>query len=432
MNSNLTHSLGVSFSPTTSQAPGVKLPFLFILAGVSMYLLTQLFLLIYGSQLVEGLYRTPAIWAIAHLLIIGWATMVSMGAMYQMVPVAFQIKIFSERLGFIQFGVMLIGIVGITVGFFTFSKLWLTIAGPILVLGFLLFLLNMFLSLRQIQNWNIMTAMVSLSLACLALTILLGLLLMWQLVWGGLLSQYHLALLYSHITLGLVGWFSLLIFGFSYKMVPMFALAHGYSMELGVPVLLTFLSGMLGITTAYFISSPVLLLCGALLLHLAFLLFAYHIWIIMRKRMKRYPDLGFKYALAAILAVVLASLLFIIILGKYATYGTLVTTEMIALVYFFLLGWVSLSILGYLFKIVPFLWWTAKYSKEIGRSDVPTLKDMINERAGSWFFPGFILATLLVAAGIWFQSAVLFQTGQGLHTLGAIFYSWLIFSVFYK
>ena len=65
------------------------------------------------------------------------------------------------------------------------------------------------------------------------------------------------------------------------------------------------------------------------------------------------------------------------------------------LVYLYLLFWIVLSIMGYLFKIVPFLWWTHKYSKEIGKQAVPSLKDMMNEKIVVPLFTIFILAVLI-------------------------------------
>ena len=62
-------------------------------------------------MLANGSFRIPAIWSAAHLLILGWALMVAMGAMYQLVPVAFLTKIWNETFGFIQFVVTAVGIV---------------------------------------------------------------------------------------------------------------------------------------------------------------------------------------------------------------------------------------------------------------------------------------------------------------------------------
>ncbi|GGK35986.1 hypothetical protein GCM10010965_31160 [Caldalkalibacillus thermarum] len=122
----------------------------------------------------------------------------------------------------------------------------------------------------------------------------------------------------------------------------------------------------------------------------------------------------------------------VMVIGISVSSSRSVSSELVALSYLFLMGWISLSILGYLFKIIPFLWWTYKYSHQIGKVNVPTLKEMMDERLGALFFPAFILATLLVTISLWLKSATLFYTGQGLHVLSALLYAWITFSVFKK
>ena len=47
--------------------------------------------------------------AFVHWLILGWATMIAMGAVYQLISVVLQRDVFSRRLGYIQFGVYFAG-----------------------------------------------------------------------------------------------------------------------------------------------------------------------------------------------------------------------------------------------------------------------------------------------------------------------------------
>jgi hypothetical protein len=64
-----------------------------------------------------------------------------------------------------------------------------------------------------------------------------------------------------------------------------------------------------------------------------------------------------------------------------------------------LLGVVSFAILGMLYKIVPFLVWHGRYSREIGRRKVPSFAELYSPRlqvAGYWLYLGG-LAGLSVA-----------------------------------
>ncbi len=131
-------------------------------------------------MLVDGSFRIPAIWSSAHLLILGWALMVAMGAMYQLVPVAFLTKIWNEKFGFIQFFITAIGIA-------TFSAmLYLSpqnalIPGVLTLLGILMFVFQMFMTLRKQAKPNILTAFVGSALVGLFLTIFLGITLVFSL-----------------------------------------------------------------------------------------------------------------------------------------------------------------------------------------------------------------------------------------------------------
>ncbi|HJV15883.1 MAG TPA: hypothetical protein VJ546_00595, partial [Bacillales bacterium] len=88
------------------------------------------------------------------------------------------------------------------------------------------------------------------------------------------------------------------------------------------------------------------------------------------------------------------------------------STVISPLIYAYILLWIVLSILGYLFKIVPFLWWTHKYSSEIGKKSVPTLKQMMNEKAATPLFSLYILSVIIVFFALTFKIALLFNIGQ--------------------
>src|SRR5690606_37726380 len=96
--------------PSTSNETNIKLPFSFIIFSMIALIGSQALLLFHGDFIINGRFRVPAIWSAAHLFILGWALMVAMGAMYQLVPVAFLTPIWNEKFGFIQFGVTALGI----------------------------------------------------------------------------------------------------------------------------------------------------------------------------------------------------------------------------------------------------------------------------------------------------------------------------------
>lgn len=403
----------------------IKLPFSFILFSVLAIVSSQIILLFNGETLLNGNFRVPAIWSVAHLFILGWALMIAMGAMYQLVPVAFLTPIWNEKFGFLQFAVTSIGIVWFAAALY-FSPHQALLPGIIMLLGILMFLFQMAMTLRQQAKPNILTLFVGSALLCLLMTILIGMAMVVNMS-TGFAGDYYTGLFYSHITLGVAGWFTLLIFGFSYKMAPMFALSHGYGMNLARYVYGFYASGLVLLIGSFFLNINYIFEIALFLMLVGFSIFTWHIYTIIQKKVKKKLDRPFTFALLAIgFGLVIHFLTFIASLTN--GFGKLIGPLMVA----YLMLWIAFSIIGYLYKIVPFLWWTHKYSKEIGKKDVPTLKDMMNEQIALPLFAAFIIGVILVAVSLAANLGTLYYIGQGIVTLAAIVFGTVIISVMKK
>jgi hypothetical protein len=390
---------------STGNETNIKLPISFITFSLIALVLSQILLLVNGQMLVNGSFRIPAIWSAAHLLILGWALMVAMGAMYQLVPVAFLTKIWNEKFGFIQFFVTAIGIASFSWMLYVSPQNAL-LPGILMLLGILMFLFQMFMTLRKQAKPNILTAFVGSALVCLFLTIFLGITLIYSLQ-TGFGAEYYQAIFKSHLLMGVTGWFTLLIFGFSYKMAPMFSLSHGFPMVHARYVYGLYISGLVITLLSFFTSNDLLLKAGFFLLLAGFSIFSWHISIIIKKRLKKKLDKPFSFSIVAI------GLGNIIHLAAFIALWSEQFSKLIGpFVYLYLMLWIVLSITGYLYKIVPFLWWTFKYSKEIGKNAVPSLKDMMNEKIVIPLFTLFAVSVVSVFFSIIFKSILLFNIGQ--------------------
>jgi hypothetical protein len=143
--------------------------------------------------------------------------------------------------------------------------------------------------------------------------------------------------------------------------------------------------------------------------------------------LKKKLDKPFSFALVAILFGN------IVHLAAFVLLWTRSFTDLIGpLVYSYLLLWIVLSILGYLYKIVPFLWWTHKYSKEIGKQSVPTLKEMMNEKMAVPLFILFIVSAIVVFFALALKASILFTIGQFVLSIVFIMMAISILSVIKK
>ncbi|WP_010283412.1 hypothetical protein [Bacillus timonensis] len=411
--------------PQLSSETNIRLPLSFIIFSVVAVIISQVILLFNGHMVINGIFRTSPLLSSAHFLILGWALMVAMGAMYQLVPVAFLTPIWSEKFGFVQFWITAIGIGGFGITL-SFSPTISIFTGSLAVVGILLFLVQMVMTMRKQAKKNILTVLVGSALICMLLTITLGILLIVNLG-VGVANLNHLAILKSHILLGLAGWFTFLIFGFSYKMVPMFSLAHGFSMKLARWVYIVYGIGLLVTIYSFIVENNIFLLAGMSLLFAGFALFSYHIFTIIKVRLKKKLDKPFIFSLIAIAFGLVIHFLGMVVAffpAYYGIYGILI--------YLYIFLWIVSSILGYLYKIIPFLWWTHKYSKLIGKSDVPTLKQMIDEKIAIPIFSGFTIGCLIIVLAIATSQLLLFTIGQSFVVASTLFFSYGILKVLFK
>src|SRR5690625_997997 len=215
-----------------SSSTNIKLPLSFIIFGIVTFVLAHAILLFGSDFLSIGQFRVPLVWSGAHFLLLEFAVMICMGAMYQLVPVAFLTPIWNQTFGIFQFIVTVIG-------FITFAVLlglnvpYAVYGGMIAVIGVLMFIFQMFKTLTTQKEKNIMSYFVMGALTALTLAIIAGFILVWNLSFSSIVSQEHL--IFALISLVIAGCFTLLLFGFSDTLIPIFSLSHGLAMKWAKP-----------------------------------------------------------------------------------------------------------------------------------------------------------------------------------------------------
>ena len=406
-----------------------RLPFLFIATGLVLFGLFNLATILQASGWILQPPSSPSGWLYVHWLILGWATMIAMGAVYQLISVVLQRDVFSRRLGYIQFGVYTAGSLGLLAGFAFFRVQWIALFAVLALIGILLFVLNIGVTIVQAARWNAITLSSASALLYLLLTGLVGLLMGLNFAFG-LWPAWHDRLFFTHIWMGTVGWFGLLITGFSYKMLPMFYLAHGLSDRVPRIVLFLWNAAVLAGIAFFLAGDPAAGITVSLgLLALAF--FAYNVYVtqVRQARHKKNPGNGVLasvYSTRALAVVTVATFIFMGILPEQAAdERTLVT-----IAWAYLWGWVALTILGYLAKIVPFLWWTHKYGPRAGKGRTPTMGEMLDERRVAYGLAAVAAAMVAVMVGLGMDAAVWLRWSLAALSLFSLYYTYLIARVF--
>lgn len=317
---------------------------------------------------LAGHYYHPHVVALTHTITLGWVTLAIMGATYQVVPAILQRPVWSPRLAWWAYVLMVLGVVGMVGHFFIAQWAGLVWSAGLVAAAVVLHLVNLGLTLRGLRAWTCTARLLVLALAGLALTGVFGVLIGLDRVFK-LLPTPFFPTIHAHLHLALLGWVAPMILGVASRVYPMFLAARdaGPAVEriqlaglaLGVPAVI---AGLLAV--------PALVAPGALLVAAAL---TTHVWWVLGiARGRGGLDWGLRFVVtgAACLApAVLAGVGFGLGLLASPALGT-------AYLVLALGGWVSLTIAGMLLKIVSFIVWFRVYAPRAGRGAVPTLAQL--------------------------------------------------------
>lgn len=406
-----------------------RLPFLFIATGIFGFVLFHATSLMSLTGWLGEDIRGPAGWFQVHLFVLGWATMLAMGAVYQLINVILQANLYSERLGYIHYALFTVGLFGLLFGFVQGDTYWIGGFATIAFFGIVLFVWNMAATLLRARLWNAVTLSTACAVVFLLLTGLTGMTMGIGFA-TGLWSDWHENLFGAHIWLGTLGWFGLLITGFSYKLLPMFYLSHDYSLRLEYVVLGLWNAGVLLGAGSFLLGSPIGFKIAALgLIVIALWTYNIHVLQIRKTRHKRSPGAGIEWTVAGSQLLALFATLFV--LRAILLPESLLDTSTVLVAGWVYLGcWVSFTVLGYVSKIVPFLWWTHKYGKQAGKPGTPVLADLLEDRKVNLGLTLILCANLTVLMGLVLGSSLVVLLGGAVLSVVSLAYITLIALVF--
>ncbi len=163
----------VSASPSGMKAPSIALPLMFALIGLSALILGVVWLVARPASLAQYHYNQFVI-AATHLFVLGWICSVVMGAMYQLVPIALETKLYSETLARWQLGFHVVGSIGMVWMFDVWNMKQLGHFGCVFAVGLGLFVYNIARTLRRVPKWNVTATAVTVALFWISLAVTAG------------------------------------------------------------------------------------------------------------------------------------------------------------------------------------------------------------------------------------------------------------------
>lgn len=409
-----------SESIISAYAPPFRIVAKYFIAAIISFVMLNLLLLI-SYSLIGGHHFQPRILSINHVAALGWITMIIFGAMFQLVPVVLETKLYSEKLAEIQFWIYIIGVFGLVCCFWVFETgIAMTLSAILLNLAMYIFSFNIIATMKSVKGWNVTAWYLAAAIFYLFVTAIAGLLLTINL-WMPYIKIDHLQYLNLHAHVAFIGWVSMVVMGVTYKLIPMFTLSHGYSMSNAKWAFWLINIGLLGISTImhykdttflYYVFTP--------MISIGIILFLIQVYLIFKNRVRKKLDIGLKFSSYAYFTLGLTT-----ILGTFIAFIDYQNVINLTLIYGYMIifGYLSMLIVGQMYKIVPFLVWYHKYSSKVGIEKVPLLKDMFSDKFAHYQFYFMIVAIVGSICSLTFR----FEIGLAL-SFAIMFFSSLIFS----
>jgi len=323
-----------------------------------------------GALLLWGLFGAPIPLAALHALILGFFLTTAMGLIYQFIPVVAMTPLRLQPFCYLHLAFATLGTAILVAGFAGGNFSAVRDGGAIFLVGVLLQIVIVATTLRG-QRPPAPAAAAALSLLWLLATIFAGLWTAQRFIDGRAIG----AAAFSHALLGLAGFFGTLIVGVTLRLLRMF---ERFDLEPRAPYLAgaTSLAALLSLLAVLF--APALAFVPLEVVAMAFF---FALFGVLRERNPAYQRETLYYALASGLGALAAPIALAYGDGRLAIFLTLWV-------------FVGCAVVGYLQRIVPFLWWIAR-SRNEGTRNIPTLGEMNHSVLGF-----AILALWLLGGGL--------------------------------
>jgi len=375
-------------------------------ASAYAFLLGGLGLLVFNSpQLAAGQIMNGPVVAGVHLLTLGWISVSIFAALRVFSGVALGSSLNAPLLGKIQWVAWVAGAAVFPCGLAMNASLVLKLGMAALAVGLIASTLLVVPTYLKATRGRLTRAYLAVALLSLWVVFAIGTIA--GLRRAGIPLPHPPGYLQSHVLAAVFGWAGATIVGVGAHLLPMFALSREPSpwpIRLAFPF---FASVPLLATWGAFVPSPFLAL-GWVAAGVGSTLWVVQVVIFAKTRLRRQPEPGLTLAAGAtgLLGIALVGLL----VGRFevSSVGLLVV------------GWLTFFTLGVYHRVIPFLVWFQRFSKQIGRGRPPRVDELIDSRL-AWFTTGGSLCGAMVwVAGLSIGLTPVVATGSLLMTAAAV------------
>jgi hypothetical protein len=410
------------FSISQDFAPPFKLIAPYFIIGGIFYILSAFYVFSFSAD--ELSFLNPSVISFVHMFLLGFIMMTIFGAMAQLVPVVLEVGHFGVELFYAIWPLLLIGTLLMVFGFLYFAEL-LPYGGVVVLISMMIFVMEIFMTIFKVKKLNLVMSSVLISNTFLFFGIIFGLAM--ALSYAGTIDLEITKLLRSHVYLVVGGYISITIMGLSIVLVPMFTLAHSFSMKPLQRAITLMTLGVLAVVLSSVFNVELLAYIGYLLSVLAMMFYFYIIYIIYKTRPRKENDV---YAVSLMISY--SSLLGALVLGVF--YFILAQEQfLLASAWLLFFGFFGFIITGHIYKIIPFLVWFERFSPLVGKQKIPMLADMVPYKSSQAQMIFSAVGTVLITLAIITQSDVLINAGASFLLVGALaFFRSMLYMINFK
>ncbi len=397
------------FNVSKEFAPPFGLIAPFFVAGVIFYFIACTALLFYPANFS---YAELSIAGWVHLFLVGYVMMVIFGAMAQLVPVVLETGHFSVDWFYLIFPLLLLGTIGLVLGFW-FDPILLSFGGLLVLVAMVVFAVEVFLTIKKTELRTFTVRAVKMSNIFLLFGILSGFLM--ALTLSGFISIDVENVLKSHVALVVGGYVLITIYGISLVLLPMFGLAHGFNDKPVERAYQLMIVAVLVVVVGSLFDFTFLQLVGLVIAIISAIVYGYQIYLIYKTRVRKELDIWYKSMVAGYTFFAISlffGLLFLLSGGE---------ARFLHVGFWALFSFFAFLINGHLYKIIPFLVWFHRYSALVGKQKVPMLHEMYPKRQADFEFWFALGGSILITLALLVRSDQFFKAGASFLVASAIF-----------
>lgn len=380
------------------QAPPLSVPMRFFMTAPLFGIAAAVLMLISGPEIFSSRWSL-AMFALTHLITLGFISMVMIGAMQQLLPVLVGSPVKKPILiGTILHVLIILGVPLLVAGFLLDQQSLLTAAFLLLGICFLLFLVVTLHCLFTARSQSESVTTMRLSVISLAVAVCIGVC-----VGSGHISDIEMfswvAWTDIHLGWALLGWAGLMFIGVGFQVVPMFQLTPAYQKRT-MYWLPRVIFSLLVIFSLSHLIWPDLAVWLMILPVSCFVLFAVVTLSLQSQRRRRIPDVTMDYWKLGMASIIISVLLWAI--SCLLPDQELSSAMELPIGIIVTVGVLLSLIAGMMYKIIPFLLWFHLQSRLDEYVKLPSMKQMMSDGpARQQLRVHTASLLLLVAAAIW-------------------------------